>query len=203
MTRSGNTIVLQSTTSGVDIKLNINVSLQTTADALLGDEKGAVVLLNASTGEIYALASHPYFDANTLTENWEQLRQDADAPMVNRTTQAAYPLGTLVNSLGLATYYNQPQSAADVLPKVASGEDEFCQAASDAFGEELGGYQGGCEAAALALVQNLDPVVFLDQLEAFGLFDAPDFSLRTIEPDAKPDPAIFVTKPLSVFETRG
>ena len=187
---------------GVDIKLNINVSLQTTADALLGDEKGAVVLLNASTGEIYALASHPYFDANTLTENWEQLRQDADAPMVNRTTQAAYPLGTLVNSLGLATYYNQPQSAADVLPKVASGEDEFCQAASDAFGEELGGYQGGCEAAALALVQNLDPVVFLDQLEAFGLFDAPDFSLRTIEPDAKPDPAIFVTKPLSVLETR-
>jgi hypothetical protein len=187
---------------GVDIKLNINVSLQTTADALLGDEKGAVVLLNASTGEIYALASHPYFDANTLTENWEQLRQDADAPLVNRTTQAAYPLGTLVNSLGLATYYNQPQSAADVLPKVASGEDEFCQAASDAFGEELGGYQGGCEAAALALVQNLDPVVFLDQLEAFGLFDAPDFSLRTIEPDAKPDPAIFVTKPLSVLETR-
>ncbi len=76
---------------GVDIKLNINVSLQTTADALLGDEKGAVVLLNASTGEIYALASHPYFDANTLTENWEQLRQDADAPMVNRTTQRLTP----------------------------------------------------------------------------------------------------------------
>lgn len=185
---------------GVDIKLNINTSLQTTADALLGDEKGAVVLLNATTGEIYAMASHPYFDANTLTENWEQLRQDADAPMVNRTTQATYPLGTLVNSLGLATYYNQPQSAVGALPAAAGGQDEFCQAASDTFGEELDGYQGGCEAAALALVENLDPVVFLDQLEAFGLFSAPTFSLRTIEPDTKPDPAIFVTKPMSALE---
>jgi len=185
---------------GVDIKLNINLSLQTTADVLLGNEKGAVVLLNASTGEIYAMASHPYYDANTLTENWEQLTQDADAPLVNRTTQAAYPLGTLVNSLSLATYYNHPQSAEGALPVAAGGEDEFCQAASDAYGEELSGYQAGCETAALALIQNLDPVVFLDQLEAFGLFTAPDFSLRTSAPGEKPDPAVIETKPMSALE---
>jgi len=126
---------------GVDIKLTINSALQTTADTLLGDAKGAVVLMNATTGEIYALASHPYYDANTLTENWEQLRQDPDAPMVNRTTQATYPLGTLVNSLGLATYYNHPQSAEGVLPVAATGQDMYCQAASEAYGEELNGYQ--------------------------------------------------------------
>lgn len=185
---------------GVDIKLNINAALQNSADTLLGDEKGAVVLLNATTGEIYALASHPYFDANTLTENWEQLSQNADAPLVNRTTQATYPLGTLINSLGLATYYNQPQSAARALPAAEGGQDAFCQAASDAYGEDLDGYQSGCESAALALVESLDPVIFLDQLEAFGLFSSPAFSLRTIEPDAKPKPEIFLTDPISALE---
>ncbi len=185
---------------GVDIKLTINSSLQTTADTLLGDAKGAVVLLNANTGEIYALASHPYFDANTLTENWEKLRQDPDAPMVNRTTQAAYPLGTLVNSLGLATYYNRPLSAQEVLPAAAGGQDEYCQAANEAYGRELDGYQSGCERAALALIQNLDPVVFVDQLEAFGLFTAPSFSMRTIAPAERPDPAVIETEPMSTLE---
>jgi len=185
---------------GVDIKLTINLDLQTTADTLLGDAKGAVVLMNATTGEIYALASHPYYDANTLTENWEQLRQDPDAPMVNRTTQATYPLGTLVNSLGLATYYNHPQSAEGVLPAAASGQDMYCQAASEAYGEELNGYQGGCEQAALALVQNLDPAIFADQLDAFGLFTAPTFPLRTIAPATKPDPAVLEAKPLSALD---
>lgn len=185
---------------GVDIKLNIDSSLQASADALLGDAKGAVVLLNATTGEIYALASHPYFDANTLAENWERLRDDPDAPLVNRTTQATYPLGTLVNSLGLATYYNHPQSAKGALPGAASGTDAYCQAASKAFGRDLSGYQGGCEQASLALIQNLNPVVFLDQLEAFGLFSAPEFSLRTISPADRPDEAVIETKPLSALE---
>ncbi len=185
---------------GVDIKLTINTSLQTSADALLGDAKGAVVLLNATTGEIYALASHPFFDANTLTENWEALRQDPDAPLVNRTTQATYPLGTLVNSLNLATYYNHPQAAKGALPADTAGQDEYCQAANEAYGEELSGYQAGCEQTALALIQNLDPLVFMEQLEEFGLFTAPSFSLRTIAPVERPDPAVIETKPMSALE---
>ena len=187
---------------GVDIKLTINTSLQATADTLLGDAKGAVVLINATTGEIYAIASHPYFDANTLTENWEQLREDPDAPMVNRATQATYPLGTLVNSLGLATYYNQPLSAEGVLPAAPGGQDQFCRAASEAYGGEIDGYQGGCEQAALGLIQNLDPVVFVDQMEAFGLFTAPTFSLRTIAPAEKMDPVVLETKPQSALEVQ-
>ncbi len=185
---------------GVDIKLTINTALQASADALLGDAKGAAVLLNATTGEIYALASHPYFNANTLTENWEALREDPDAPLVNRTTQATYPLGTLVNSLGLATYYNHPQAAKGALPGNTAGQDQYCQAASMAYDEELSAYQSGCEQAALALIQNLDPLVFLEQLDEFGLFTAPSFSLRTIAPVELPDPAVIETKPMSALE---
>jgi len=56
-------------------------------------EKGALILLNASTGEILSLASHPGFDPNTLDENWQTLNQDPSAPFVNRVTQGAYPPG--------------------------------------------------------------------------------------------------------------
>jgi len=61
-----------------------------------------VVLLNAQTGEVYALASHPSFDANQLAEEWESLMASPNAPLLNRTTQAAYPVGTLMNFLSLA-----------------------------------------------------------------------------------------------------
>ncbi len=186
--------------AGVDIKLNINLALQNSADTLLGKEKGAVVLLNAVTGEIYALVSHPHFDANTLAEDWDKLRQDPDAPMVNRTTQAAYPLGTLVNSLGLAAYYNQPQSAKGVLPESEPGQDRYCQAASKAYGSELSGYQSGCEQAALDLIKNLNPDVFVTSMDAFGLFSAPVFSLRTIPPVERLDPAVIETKPWSALD---
>ena len=104
--------------------------------------------------------------------------------MVNRTTQATYPLGTLVNSLGLATYYNHPQSAKGSLPEAEGGQDAFCKAASQAYGGDLNGYQSGCEEAALNLIQNLDPEVFVTQLKN-SMFDAPVFSLRTSAPTNK------------------
>jgi cell division protein FtsI/penicillin-binding protein 2 len=38
------------------------------------------VLLNAKTGEIYTLASHPYFNANTLEDDFNNLMSREDAP---------------------------------------------------------------------------------------------------------------------------
>jgi membrane peptidoglycan carboxypeptidase len=52
----------------------------------------------------------------------------------------------------------------------------------------------------MALIQTLDPEVFLEQMEAFGLFSTPDFSLRTIAPGEKPDPAVIESKPMSALE---
>lgn len=64
------------------MRVNLNLNLQIAADELLGDQKGAIVLMNAQTGEIYTLASHPSFDANTLEEQWESLMASPDAPFV-------------------------------------------------------------------------------------------------------------------------
>ena len=84
---------------GLDIRLTIDLPLQTESDSLLQGQRGALILINAQTGEILAMASHPTFDPNQLDETWEDLTQDPHTPLLNRVTQGSYPLGNLGNQL--------------------------------------------------------------------------------------------------------
>jgi cell division protein FtsW (lipid II flippase) len=77
---------------GLDVRLTLDLALQEDADAQLDDLTGAVVLLNANSGEILVMASHPGYDANQLDANGADLAQDKDAPLLNRATQGTYPL---------------------------------------------------------------------------------------------------------------
>ncbi len=79
---------------GLDVRLSIDLDLQRKADEFLGNLKGAVVLLNAQTGEVLAMASHPTYDPNQLDRIGAILPNEKDAPLVNRATQGVYPLGT-------------------------------------------------------------------------------------------------------------
>lgn len=77
---------------GVSVRLSIDLGLQRQADEALGVHKGAAVLLNARTGEILAIASHPTFDPNQLGEIGRSLLSEKDAPLLNRASQGAYEL---------------------------------------------------------------------------------------------------------------
>ena len=79
---------------GLDVRLSLSLALQSKADQLLGDHAGAIILMNAETGEILAMASHPTYDPNKLGEEGEALAQNPSAPLVNRATQGLYPIGT-------------------------------------------------------------------------------------------------------------
>jgi len=78
---------------GLDVRLTIDLALQRSADNLLQGQPGAVILMNANTGEIITMASHPYFDAADLDAEWENLIADQNAPLLNRATQGLYPPG--------------------------------------------------------------------------------------------------------------
>ena len=75
---------------GLDVRLSIDLSLQSRADELLGDQTGAIVVLNAETGELLVMASHPAFDPNRLDEQGPTLAGDDRAPLLNRTTLGRY-----------------------------------------------------------------------------------------------------------------
>jgi len=66
-----------------------------------------VVLLNAASGEILALASSPTFDPERLDEEWEEKREDPAAPLVNRATQGLYQPGTALQTVIIAEVLTQ------------------------------------------------------------------------------------------------
>jgi cell division protein FtsW (lipid II flippase) len=80
---------------GLDIRLTLDLDLQHRADFELGDTPGAALLLDARRGEILAMASHPFFDANRLEEDWERIVSAENAPLLNRAVQGRYLVGEL------------------------------------------------------------------------------------------------------------
>jgi len=89
---------------GLDVRLSLSLILQSKADQLLGGHTGAIVLMNAETGEILAMASHPTYDPSKLDDEGEALAQNPSAPLVNRATQGLYPIGTSMLPIIRAQY---------------------------------------------------------------------------------------------------
>jgi cell division protein FtsW (lipid II flippase) len=82
---------------GLDVRLSLDLTLQKQADTLLGNLKGAVILMNSHSGEILVLASHPSYDPNKLDETGSSLAQDKDSPLIDRASQGMYPIGDAAN----------------------------------------------------------------------------------------------------------
>jgi hypothetical protein len=83
----------------VNVRTSPDLALQQIADEALGDHRGALVLLNADSGEVLAMASHPTFNANRLEDNWSSLVDHPDSPLLNRATLGLYPPGDLAGVL--------------------------------------------------------------------------------------------------------
>ncbi len=79
---------------GLDVRLSLDLNLQSKADQLLGDHTGALILMQAETGEILAMASHPTFDANKLDTEGKELATKSTSLLLNRATQGRYLPGT-------------------------------------------------------------------------------------------------------------
>src|ERR671910_3339889 len=57
--------------------------------------RGSVVALNPKTGEILAMATSPSFDPNQVNENYPELANAPNSPLVDRATQSLYPPGSV------------------------------------------------------------------------------------------------------------
>jgi len=84
---------------GDDLKLSIDINLQTVAEEAFTGRAGAVVAMKTDTGEILGLVSRPSFDPNFFARGvnqsqWAALIQDKKLPMLNRALQSQYPPGS-------------------------------------------------------------------------------------------------------------
>lgn len=92
--------------AGGDVQLTIDSGLQRALDQALAGRRGAIVVLDSDNGDILAMVSSPRYDPNTLDADWDFLREDANAPLLNRALQGQYQPGAALEPLLLATAIN-------------------------------------------------------------------------------------------------
>ena len=79
---------------GDNVVTTLDTNLQEAAYDALGSNKGAVVVMDPSTGKILAMVSKPDFDPNTVSQNWNELSTSEDSVLLNRATQGQYAPGS-------------------------------------------------------------------------------------------------------------
>ncbi len=79
---------------GHNLKTTLDCKIQKSAYDALGQNKGAVVVLNPKTGEVLGMVSKPSYDPNKLDDIWESINKDKNIPLINRATAGLYPPGS-------------------------------------------------------------------------------------------------------------
>lgn len=108
-------------TPGNTVMLSIDIKLQKLVEDLFGERRGALVAIDPRNGEVLAFVSKPTFDPNLFvdgidTENWLQLRDSIDKPLVNRALQGTYPPGSTYKPfMALAALETGKRSATAVI----------------------------------------------------------------------------------------
>ena len=86
--------------AGKNIQLTIDEDLQAVAEADFAGKQGALVAMDARTGEVLAMVSRPTFDPNDFAvrippKEWAALNTDPQTPLLNRAIQAQLAPGSV------------------------------------------------------------------------------------------------------------
>lgn len=183
---------------GDNVFTTLDVDLQRAAYDALGDEKGAVVAVDPSTGKILAMVSKPSYDPNkadTDYSTWANLSAD-DSVLVNRATQGAYPPGSTFKVLTALEYVKEhpkdyerfafnctgtihPVGGAEIhcFNKIAHGQEDLtkafvvsCNCAFSTIGTELDMEKYRATAESMGMNSNL-PIEIDNYKSTFELND--------------------------------
>ena len=89
----------QSSTPGNTLYLSIDIKLQALVEQMFGERRGALVAIDPRNGEVLAFVSKPTFDPNLFVDgidvdNWRELNESIDKPLLNRALRGTYPPGS-------------------------------------------------------------------------------------------------------------
>lgn len=119
---------------GKNLVLTIDTRIQTLAEKSLGERVGAVVVLKPDSGEVLAMVSYPYFDANLFsTDNaateYTKLANSENKPLLNRAVNAVYPpastFKTIMSTALLSENSISPDKKIECKGKIVYGDRTF------------------------------------------------------------------------------
>jgi penicillin-binding protein 2 len=90
------------------IYLTLEYEFQRGVEELLGERKGAVVVMDVRDGRVLAMATWPRYDPNLFAEgiapqDWSALVNNADRPLLNRAMQGQYAPGSTFKVVTMGT----------------------------------------------------------------------------------------------------
>ena len=164
---------------GDQLRLTLDARLQSKAESLLQGYRGAAVVMDASTGELLAIASKPDFKltdfaAGMSPEQWRRYSSDGDRPLLNRAVLGLYPPGS---SMKLVTAIAAMQRGAvdDRWSIQCTGSYEFGDRTFGCWREEGHGTVNlsraiveSCNVYFYQLVQRIDINTLADFAKLFG-----------------------------------
>jgi penicillin-binding protein 2 len=86
-------------TPGKEIRLTLDADIQNRALEVMGEESGAIVLMDCRTGDLLCMASTPSFDANRFVKGlagpeYRALAQYERKPLLDKAMSGTYPPGS-------------------------------------------------------------------------------------------------------------
>ncbi len=99
--RQVRTLGLKEPVNGKDLRLTIDINLQSACDKALEDKRGAIIAMDPNTGEVLALSSSPGFDPNVFvhpedsSERVKLIRNKRMYPLLNRAISGIYQPGSI------------------------------------------------------------------------------------------------------------
>lgn len=84
---------------GANLVLSLDIELQKVVEKEFAGKRGALVAIEPSTGDVLAFVSAPSFNPNLFidgidVENWRELNESPDHPLINRPLYSVYPVGS-------------------------------------------------------------------------------------------------------------
>ncbi len=89
---------------GNNLTLTLDAKLQAVAEGAFGGRRGSLTAIDPTTGAVLALVSSPSFDPSLFVDgirfdDWDELNNNIDKPMLNRAIYSTHPPGSTFKPL--------------------------------------------------------------------------------------------------------
>ena len=101
---------------GDNLFTTLDSKLQTACYNAIGNNRGAVVVLDVKTGAVLAMVSKPDYDPNDIVNNWDYYTsedENVESILLNRATQGLYPPGSTFKILSALAYIRENDGSVD------------------------------------------------------------------------------------------
>ena len=166
-------------TPGNTVVLSIDIKLQKLVEDLFGERRGALVALDPKTGEVLAFVSKPTFDPNLFVDgidqdNWQELNESLDKPLLNRALRGTYPPGSTYKPFmalaALETGKRTPQQTIQDPGYFMFGNHRFRDDKEGGHGtvDMYKSFVQSCDTSYYVLANDMGVDLMHDELQKFG-----------------------------------